>query len=162
MGDDVDVEALYTHWREHQLAGGMAYNLAIMIFCRRFNIALKVWQPPHPAAWSQCNRRNVAFHPGTVPFLDEDPPVGIPRRKHAFIIQFHLGVEHFEPVVPAESTTLRPGRFSVAEPREDGYDPVIRVRYRTAEMIAKVQLRKHKGDCDSTGWNIDVCRNKKI
>lgn len=59
------------------------------------------------------------------------------------MVQFNLGVGHFEPVLPAAGNSHSPGRFTAIDKNRvgiEGYDPVIDVSYRTIAMIQRVRL----------------------
>lgn len=133
----VSVSDMFTMWCQGVIDGDMADNLAIMMVARRYNIKLLVWQPPPPDAFAQCKRKNKAFRPGSTPFLDMEGPH---RRVNAFLLQFDLGVQHFEPVLPIEGESHQPYRFTIAERAREGYDPVLNIQYRSSAMIAKVKM----------------------
>ena len=115
--------------------GAMADELAIQMYALRYNLRIYMFQPPHRAAWEVCSRSNVAFRAYVIGGDQQKNR----NRTTCFIIQCDLGVPHFEPVLPLEGYTHRPGRFKPVETQPEGTDPIIGQKYTTPEMTRKVR-----------------------
>lgn len=128
-------EELFEHWKAGVCSGAMADELAIQMYALRYNLRIYMFQPPHRAAWEVCSRSNVAFRAYVIGGDQQKNR----NRTTCFIIQYDLGVPHFEPVLPLEGYTHRPGRFKPVETQPEGTDPIIGQKYTTPEMTRKVR-----------------------
>lgn len=100
------VDSLFQQWCEGMKTGDMADNLAGICVARRYRLKMMMSQPPTPAAWDASGPRPTAFK---LTVFNANAPAQ--KWTFVYMVQFNLGIGHFEPVVPEGGSPMDPGGF---------------------------------------------------
>lgn len=131
VGGKASVDAVVQAYVAGMRADDMADQAVWVAFSYRYGIQVLIFQPPRLEALEAAEarrRRNsiMKFRPykAGVEGLQHRPPT-------AMILATNMHCEHFEPIIPVNSTTQRPGRFTTAGsvPEREGWCPILDMAY---------------------------------
>jgi hypothetical protein len=134
-------------------ADDMADEPVWVALSRRFGFQLLIFQAPRLEALEiaeSTRRRNqqLQFRPykAGAEGLAHRPPT-------AMVLASNVEHEHFEPIVPTQGATQRPGRFTAAagRPEQEGWCPILNLTYTSDAQKRRVRA------CVSEGYRPEVC-----
>lgn len=129
--------------------GDMADHGVIVAMVRRYGIRVLVWNVPPLEAIEALGSRSRSYR------VHEIAPPGVGTRSPTlYVLHTYIGYEHFEPILPVEGTTPRPGRFTAVgdRPESEGYCPILALQYTSNAQRQRVSTRSTLGKNVCITW----------